>query len=196
MNRAKNIIGFCLLMVIVFTLSSCNNESRKMKDDFIIIEAESADNGFQNSLWNPDTVYGGYNHSGYVHFTGDSEYPEESRPYESEDKNRVLSYEFYVNTPGIYYVKVFNRHFKEDGDNDCWISVNQRDWVKTYDHNQNEWTWDETGDWNSYELDKGVNKVELAGRSFNFMVDRIVVFHENHAPEPFNDVQKAVWFNK
>jgi len=168
----------------------------EVKDGYLIIQAEQAMNANDTALhWEKDTVISGFTGTAYFHFKGDSEFPEESIPYEEEERNRVLTYQFKIDKPGVYYVKVYNYHFHEDGDNDCWISMNKGQWSKTYDHNANQWSWDETGNWNTYILEKGINTVEIAGRSHNFIIDKLVVFHEDVAPEPFDNHQDAVWSN-
>lgn len=133
-----------------------------------------------DSGWQLNSENEGYTGTGYCTWKGPSDWGPESRPYDTALlANRKLTYRVQISTPGTYYVKVRNIHAKEDGDNDVWVSVNKSRWGKTYDHQVNQFSFDERGAWAKYELTPGISTVELAGRSHNFSVDRIVLFKES-----------------
>lgn len=149
-----------------------------------VIEVENAV-GLTDSRtgWKVTTTPKGYTGSGYCVWTGPADWGPESRPYDTVLlTGRKLSFKVKNTTPGTYFAKVRNFHHKEDGDNDVWVSINKSHWGKTYDHQVEQFTFDERGTWATYELAPGIYDVELAGRSFGFGADRIVLFL-SHLPE-------------
>jgi hypothetical protein len=103
----------------------------------------------------------------------------DARPYEPfKEPDSVLTYRFSVETEGRYLIKLRNRHSREDGDNDVWVSVDRQPYRKYYDWNQHAWTWDETGSWAYYRLAPGEHVLEIAGRSHGFAIDRIVIYRD------------------
>lgn len=149
------------------------------RNGYVIIEAENAA-GFKSNSggWQLNAHAKDYTGTGYVTWRGPASWGPETREYDSVSAEKKLSYRVRINTPGTYYAKVRNRHDREDGDNDVWLSVNKGTWGKTYDHDVNRFSFDERGDWAKYKLDTGVYLVELAGRSPNFSADRIVLYKE------------------
>lgn len=148
------------------------------QDGIVVMEVEHA-KAFRTSDagWQLATAPEGFTGKGYCVWRGPADWGPESRPYDTVLlQDRKLSYKVKIVTPGVYYLKVRNFHHKEDGDNDVWVSVNRSPWGKTYDHQVEQFTFDERGTWAKYELTPGIYSVELAGRSFGFGADRIVLF--------------------
>jgi len=101
------------------------------------------------------------------------------RPYTPfKEPDSVLTYRFKVAVEGRYAIKLRNRHVREDGDNDVWLSINRQEFRKYYDWNVHAWTWDETGSWANHRLMPGEHLLEIAGRSHGFAIDRIVIFRD------------------
>lgn len=169
-----------LLVCFLIVLSAFDTIAQKLwleKDGIAVIEAESAPNLPKSSGWVKGDTLQGYYGSGYMVWRGTGDWGPESRPYDSiTQETRILTYHVEIQKAGIYYLKLRNQHQHEDGDNDVWTSVNGSDWGKTYDWQENEWSLDERGIWAKYTLEKGINKVELAGRSQGFSVDRIFLY--------------------
>jgi hypothetical protein len=93
-----------------------------------------------------------------------------------------------ITKPGVYRVDLRNRHQKKDGDNDVWVHI--VGWPlpvrRVGDHGVETYQWLTWGtDVVTFEIkQKGVYQFYVAGRSNNFGVDRIAVFHED-APAKF-----------
>ncbi|MEO0480404.1 MAG: hypothetical protein AAF196_13060 [Planctomycetota bacterium] len=100
----------------------------------------------------------------------------------------ILTYRVFVEEAGRYQVRIHNRHDHPDSSeaNDCWMRVNRSSWIKTYSNNGNNsgaWNWHFRFDPGhgavAYNLDAGVNEIQISGRSNGFMIDRLVVFPSN-----------------
>jgi hypothetical protein len=147
----------------------------------IVIEAESTLSTLREGAW--ERVQDGEASGGAaVIWRGPGTWQEgadDVRPYAPfKEPDSVLTYRFTVDAEGRYLIKLRNRHAREDGDNDVWVSVNGQEYRKYYDWNVNTWTWDETGSWAHQRLKPGEHVLELAGRSHGFAVDRIVIFRD------------------
>jgi hypothetical protein len=147
----------------------------------LVIEAESTSSTLREGAWErlrDDKASRG----AAVIWRGPGTWQEGSgdvRPYTPfEEPDSVLTYRFTVPVEGRYLIKLRNRHAREDGDNDVWVSVNGQEYRKYYDWNVNTWTWDETGSWAYHRLTPGQHLLEIAGRSHGFAIDRIVIFRD------------------
>lgn len=147
----------------------------------IVIEAESTLSTLRDGAWErllDDKASGG----SAVIWRGPGTWQEGAddvrvyAPFKEPDS--VLTYRFTIDVEGRYLIKLRNRHTREDGDNDVWVSVNRGEYQKHYDWNVNTWTWDETGSWAHHRLAAGEHVLELAGRSHGFAIDRIVIFRD------------------
>ena len=165
-------------------IPSKENEASKVwmeKDGMVVIEAENVAHPLPEG-WEFKQEHQGYTGKGYIQWTGKGMWGPETYDYQEMPNDRLVTYYFKVNTPGVYFIKLRNYHLKKDGDNDVWISVGGGVFGKLYDFEENAWTFDERGTWGTYELQAGkVYKVELAGRSGNFNVDRIHIFRSDKA---------------
>lgn len=151
------------------------------KDGIVIIEAENITDSLPEG-WEFKQEHQGYTGKSYIQWTGKGMWGPETYDYQKMPKDRLVTYYFEINTPGVYFIKLKNYHLKKDGDNDVWISVGEGNFGKLYDFETNAWTFDERGIWASYQLEAGkVYKVQLAGRSSNFNVDRIHIFRSDKA---------------
>jgi hypothetical protein len=182
----KTLLFFLLLPLLVGTATYQKKPEKVWveKNGLAVIEAEHVAHLPPASGWKLEKTLTGYMGSGYLVWRGRADWGPESRPYDSIPEPEVrLSYQVQISTPGTYYLKVRNQHQHEDGDNDVWTSVNGSAWGKTYDWQQHEWSLDERGTWAKYVLPPGLHKVELAGRSRGFAVDRLILFLENTPEE-------------
>ncbi len=159
---------------------------------YVIIEVENVEGGFQHTQWEFSTKPEGWSGTGYLVWKGSAIQGEgtETLAYTDTEESRKLTYHIQITNPGVYYLKVRNYHVGKgsgdhffDGDNDCFISINKNDFGKQYDHNAREFTWCETGNWRKATFETGVYEVSMAGRSFDFGADRIVLFHKDLAPK-------------
>ncbi len=211
MNRfIKNFATLSIMGMIV--MSSCQNQNESdtkvwvENNKYVVIEAEEAD--FEPTEWVLATEPEGWSGSGYLIWKGSSIWGDdyEAIAYDEVEDTRKLTYYIEINNPGVYYLKVRNYHVGKgsgdhyfDGDNDCFISIAGGEFGKQYDHNVKEFTWCETGNWRKAYLEKGIHEVSMAGRSHDFGVDRIALFHEDLAPQgdfgpsPHDWVEEYEW---
>lgn len=92
----------------------------------------------------------------------------------------------------FWRLRLLNFHLKEDGDNDVWASFDGADWSKFHDPEVATWTWDNSGfgTWNRLIPARGqVHRLELAGRSRGFSIDRVVLHATTVADEIWQDHQ-------
>lgn len=168
----------------------------KEKDGVIIIEVEEAIRlPLSSQGWQLKKEPSGYTGTGFLVWKGPGNWTENN--YDSLfDLTAMLPYWIDIENPGIYYINVRNYHFKEDGDNDIWISIDRGDYRKYYDWNEKEFTWCETGwnkkddniySWAEIELTKGLHRVILRGRSYNFGLDRLVLHRKDTPPEKWKN---------
>tara|TARA_R110000868_G_scaffold243273_1_gene499208 strand:+ start:1268 stop:1903 length:636 start_codon:yes stop_codon:yes gene_type:complete len=168
----------------------------KENDGILVIEVENhSDKKSPNVKWELKKESKGFSGTGYYQWTGVGIWHKIDE-YASMASERILSYTFEINKKGIYYAKIKNFHLMEDGDNDVYLSINKSSWNKIYDHQKENWTWDENGQWNDkypQYLKKGIYQIELAGRSQGFAIDKIALFHESHSPDPWTDCESTIW---
>lgn len=205
-RKIKMSIG--LILVFVFFHKPYLTFAQKIwteENGIVVIEAENSQNGIpDDNGWSFKNSPEGFSGPGYVKWTGSAltGKDNEHKDYQDIKDYRKLTYHFKINKTGIYYWRVRNYHNKRDGDNDCFVSVNKGIFRKTVDKDTLQWSWDDTPK-TAYKIlnDPGIYEFALGGRSKNFCVDRIVIFHEEHAaknwPEwgPFEWMNTAIWSN-
>lgn len=175
------------LCLLFLWLTSCSGKSQKTwveENGFVIIEAEEVCSSCLNDDgWTLETEPKGYSGSGYIKWMGSSLVGHDKEVIEYSDMplDRKIIYKVSISKPGRYFWRLRNIHTQEDGDNDAFVSVNKGAFGKTYDWNENEFTWDETGNWATAVLGPGIINFEIAGRSNGFGIDRIAIFHEDLA---------------
>lgn len=139
-----------------------------------VIEIESVD---RVAGWVEETTYAGFTGDGYYKWVGGNLF---SRP-----GTGILTYRFFVENPATYQVRLHNRHNHPDPslENDCWMRVNGSNWIKTYSNNNrnsNQWNWHFRFDPGhtavQYQFNRGVNEIQISGRSNGFMIDRLVIY--------------------
>ena len=157
------------------------------KNGIAVIEAENASNfKSEKNGWEIVNDIPGFKGRGICVWRGAADSGPESRSYDTEFLHeRKLIYKVSISTPGNYFIKIRNIHRYVDGDNDVWVSADKCNWGKTYDHQINEYTFDERGAWAIYHFKEGIHTIELAGRSAGFGVDRIVLFK--------SDIDGSLW---
>ena len=205
-------IRFLIIAICIFP--SYSNDSQKVwveKDKYVVIEAERVAGGYDHTHWEMSTEPSGWTGDGYLIWKGEAIWGEENeaRDYDSIEESRKLIYHVKINTPGTYYLKVRNYHIGSgkgehpfDGDNDCFVSIAGGEFGKQYDHSVSTFSWDDTGNWRKAYLDKGIHEIAIAGRSTDFGIDRICLFHEDLAPKdgfgpsPHDWVEGYEWSRK
>ncbi len=197
-----------LLLIICYWIGSMNlGFSQKLwneQNGYVIIEVEDVDSTLlRHNGWKLEVSPKGYSGKGYLKWMGTSltGHDKEKVEYKDMPDDRKIIYQVKITKPGKYYWRLRNIHLKEDGDNDVFVSVNKVHFRKTYDWDQNAFTWDETGKWASAFFERGIINFEIAGRSHGFGLDRIVLFHQDLAlPEdqwpskgPYQWMDTCIW---
>ena len=208
MNRLIKI--FTALSILgMLAMSSCQNQTAYETkvwvetNKYVVIEAEKSD--YESTEWVLATEPEGWSGSGYLVWKGSAIEGDDNQvmAYDDMEDARKLTYWIEINNPGVYFLKVKNYHVGQgygehyfDGDNDCFISIAGGDFVKQYDHDAKELTWCETGNWRKAYLEQGIHKVTMGGSSHNFGVDRVVLFHEDLAPDGYFGPYPHDWVNQ
>ena len=159
-------------------------------DGYVVLEAESAD---MTGKWVKRTAAdvqgtGGFTSSGYIRFTGNTE--------ATGPANDVLTYKIKINNPGKY--KLILRGLEApletgEGDkaNDCYVRmVGQPGNFGSFKKhvllgNSFQWSFNIKAEFAThtftqpvYDLSAGVHTFQIAGRSKNFHIDRIVLYKD------------------
>jgi len=153
----------------------------KMEEGIIAIEIESVNEGtIQQGHWEIVSGITGYSGSTALKFNGEGNMYRDPLVYDAPKPVNKLSYQIWVDEPGEYVVKIRNYHEMEDGDNDIWFSFNKTIYQKLWDHDAKQWTWSEArsyiGNYQPFPLHKGINRIDIVGRSKGFTLDKMVIF--------------------
>ncbi len=140
----------------------------------VVVEIESAP---VVPSWNSETAMLG--------FTGTSYYTWRGPDLFGSPGSGVLSYYVNITTPGVYNLRIRNRHDFSDStlENDCFTRMDSGTWVKTYSSQRGQWTWNTNHEFSSsnkvpaeYDLTAGVHLFQICGRSANFSIDRFHLY--------------------
>jgi hypothetical protein len=171
-------------------------------DGLVVIEAEHVEKLPSGVYIESSTP--GYTGSGYLRFAATYSSSSGAVNYSKVNQDIVLTYKVYVNNPGHYLIKLRNYHQFMDGDNDCWVSVNQFRWRKFWDNNKTTWTYDEgytrfyvshAPDGVNVPLSAGLNTIQVAGRASGYKLDRIILQKGIHMDEWTNSSVPATPIN-
>ncbi len=154
-----------------------------MEDNsFCVIEAESAASyDPEVSFWKRTTEVSNYSGESALAFQDSGELRDGPLPIDAPKtgKKYTLSYKVWVEEPGDYELKIRNFHRQKDGDNDAWVSINENMFRKIWDQDVNLFTWSDGAGKNLrnfiFQLKKGVNTIEIAGRSNGWIIDQLLI---------------------
>lgn len=155
------------------------------KNGIVIVEAESIT---ISEGWELQTNVEGYSGEGYLTWTPSTNV--------QANGQGLLAYSFKISNAGNYTVKIRNYHPCEDFTecNDIFLKMNDTEWRKNFNHTLAEWDWNSRQDVNhvfsdaTYALKEGTHTLYLSGRSQDFSIDKIAIFHE---ASPENTYQSA-----
>lgn len=141
----------------------------------VVIEVERA---APTGDWKSETALAGYAGTGYYTWRGPDLFGAPGRG--------ILSYSFTVSSPGLYQLKIRNRHDDPDSTlhNDCFTRMDGGEWLKTFSSQRGEWTWGanhEDGEMKGparYILANGPHVLQISGRSSAFSIDRIALVRD------------------
>jgi len=154
------------------------------EQNFVLVEAEtlphSANWVFQNERKN-------YWGDGYLRWVGGVQGSGHEQETDRDgslqgDPKDWLRIPVKILEAGTYRMNLRNTHEHKDGDNDVWIHIEgfPPPIQRVGDHSVKTFQWLTWGlDWVKWELKPGIYTFYIAGRSDNFAIDRILIFHEN-----------------
>ncbi|GAB5521618.1 MAG: hypothetical protein RhofKO_38690 [Rhodothermales bacterium] len=156
-----------------------------MEDGIAVFEAERV---ALSAGWALQDEVEGYSGEGYLTWM---------EPTTTEANSQgLLAYPFTVSQRGLYTVKIRNYHACEDFTecNDIFVRMNDGEWRKNFNHTLSMWDWNSQQDIDhvfsdaQYELAAGTHTLYLSGRSQDFSIDQIAIFHKRTAAEAYQSV--------
>lgn len=100
----------------------------------------------------------------------------------------TIEFNIIISRPGEYFLNIYNRHDFHDSteENDCFTQMDDGKWVKTFSSKKGEWIWQSTHEWSgskkipaAYTLSAGLHTFRISGRSKNFSIDRVHLWHSS-----------------
>jgi hypothetical protein len=174
-------------------------------EDYFLIEAEDLINAESSNEWEIGTSdkgrssgcpsghhcpwFGdkGYHGEGYVKYIGPPRgvglgHYDATGDFQGTEENR-LYVPVMIEEPGTYWVELNAYHTQEDGDNDIWVNKLPFNFMtdgalerNCDQHHPHYWSTDNAAR-DPRECEKGLNVWYIAGRSSNYRVDWIQLFH-------------------
>jgi hypothetical protein len=146
----------------------------------VVIEVERS---APSADWKVEKALEGYSGASYYTWRGPDLFGSPGRG--------VLSYAFTVGRPGVYHLRIRNRHDDADSTlhNDCFTRMDGGAWVKTYSSQRGQWTWNTNHEDGAakapakHALTAGLHTLEISGRSTRFSIDRIQLYRDGTAEE-------------
>ena len=140
--------------------------------------------------WALETDLEGYTGTGYYTWRGPDLF--------LSPGHGILTYVLDITTPGLYNMRIHNRHDFIDPteENDIFTRINGGEWVKTFSWQNLEWTYTTGLEYPnhhfdlapSYHLEAGRHTFEISARSHGFSIDHILFFHQSlYGAEPNPD---------
>lgn len=182
---------FQLVFIFILTLGGCAEKSEKCdngvfqeENGIVLIEAESIN---LTDGWSLENDVEGYTGNGYITW-------KHSTVIETNDQG-LLSYKFNISKPGNYTLKIRNYHSCEDFTecNDVFVKMDDGQWRKNFNHTLSEWDWNSQQDIDhvfsdsEFYLDDGEHTLHLSGRSQNFSIDKMALFHGNTPKDVYKE---------
>lgn len=183
-----------LILVLFISCTSLSKNNPECDDirvfqeqkGIVIIEAENVE---ISEGWKLESKVEGFSGDGYLTW--------ELPTNVSADGQGLLAYRFKIENEGTYTVKIRNYHACEDFTecNDIFLRMNDTEWRKNFNHTLVEWDWNSQQDINhvfsdaSYDLEKGVHILYLSGRSQDFSIDKIAIFHSSIPESSYQEAE-------
>jgi hypothetical protein len=187
--RMKSFFLLTVWSIILFSCSTGVSDKEeatvwKMEEGLLVVEVESVKHGGPvEGIWQPvnDSLTGYTGETAYIMTSWGNMYKDPLvHDGPQTDSGYRLRYHVWIDEPGEYLLKVRNYHQLPDGDNDIWLSINEKMYQKAWDHDSLTWNWNEatanSSTYQPFELRKGINTIDIAGRSKGFAIDRFTIF--------------------
>ncbi len=152
----------------------------------VVMEVESVERPFN---WKFEDTVEGFVGDGYLRYIGSNHF--------NEPGIDILEFDVVIINPGEYKMFLWANHFdapEPDQNNDAWTKMDDGDWIKTVHpgpRQEEGWSFHtqwvevingvETFSEPTYQLDAGVHKFYISGRSWNYRMDRVHIW-KNDAP--------------
>lgn len=170
---------FILPRLYAQLVQTCDQGVFQEKDGMVVFEAESI---FLSDGWSMENNLDNFSGDGYITWTNDT--------ILETNGQGLLAYVFNITKPGLYTLKMRNYHSCDDFTecNDIYVKMNDSEWRKNFNHTVGEWDWNTQQDIDhvfsnsTYFLEKGEHTLYLSGRSKDFSIDKIAIFH-NKTPQ-------------
>lgn len=194
-----------LILIPLMAATAFSKPVFEEKRGIVVIEAESTDSRLGD--WKKKTDVKGFEGECHLEFTGNKA---ESGPPESP-----LEYHFKINKAGVYTLMLRARKRletkREDISNDCYVALKGdfeaggeaplkvlKSDTKMFGGKADGWGWATSLDANhvkfppQYRLNSGETyELTIHGRSKNFNIDRLVLFHESMNPREVQNKKLA-----
>jgi hypothetical protein len=152
-----------------------------------------AENATLSEGWRFENELDDFSGKGYITWVN----PTHTKP----DGQGLLAYTFLISKEGEYTVKLRNYHPCEDVTecNDVFLKMNNGEWRKNFNHTFSQWDWNSRQDVDhvfseaTYVLSKGEHTLYISGRSQNFSIDKIALFHEDSPGEVYKRAKNSEW---
>lgn len=181
--------SFCILTKLNGQfVQNCNQGVFQESDGIVVFEAEST---LLSDGWSMENTIDDYSGDGYITWTN-------STAIETNGQG-LLAYRFKITKPGLYTVKMRNYHSCDDFTecNDVYVKMNDSEWRKNFNHTLSEWDWNTQQDIDhvfsnsNYFLKKGEHTLYLSGRSKNFSIDKVAIYHNETPQNLYKQVESS-----
>jgi hypothetical protein len=171
-----------VLILISFVTQSCSQQPKDCSDGvfqerngLVVFEAEDTS---LSDGWSLQSKIEDYSGEGYITWV-------DSTTTETDGQG-LLSYKIRISKPEIYTLKFRNYPSCEDfrACNDVFVKVHSGDWQKNFNHTLSNWDWnfqqdiDHVFSNSEFFLNKGEHTLSFSGRSQDFSIDKIALYHK------------------
>lgn len=185
---ATSLISLFVLNACSQSIKNCKDGVFQEKDGIVVFEAE---NTLLSDGWALENTIEAYSGEGYITWVNNTTI--------ETNLQGLLSYKFRITKPGIYTLKFRNYHSCEDFTecNDVFVRVDDGDWRKNFNHTLSSWDWNSQQDINhvfsnsEYLLKKGEHMLYFSGRSQNFSIDKIALFHKDTSQSEYKSAEQS-----
>ena len=183
---------FMSFFICLVAQDSIKSSIIEEKNGYVVIEPESIKSFGSWKLHNDNKEFSwlsGFTGSGCLQFTGNAE--------TSGPPKNIITFPIKINNAGEYYLKIRGIEAPletKEGDkaNDCYVAMLGQDgcYGKLNKHvllgASYNWLWSIRAECEKhkfsdpkYKLEKGIHELQIAGRSKNFFIDRIVLYKKS-----------------
>ena len=178
-TRGRGLLGVALAMTLGgASAHAAAGDVYQESDGLLVVELESSS---APTPWAYHEDVAGFTGSSYLVWEGPNLF--------NTPGQGIFGFEFEIHEPGEYQFRIRNHHDHPDSteENDAWVRMDGGTWIKTFSPTRATWTWNTNHELDhntkppaSYQLSAGLHRIEFAGRSENFRMDRFHLFTTDH----------------